>query len=93
MSEDVTVVACVGTNRSLMLDVQKRDSSSKTKTLGSLSVGSANQRLILRASGCLESLTAAEVNPKTKCTQIFTLYRQTLSNTVCCCANRHGLNI
>ncbi|TDH06001.1 hypothetical protein EPR50_G00128340 [Perca flavescens] len=60
LNEDVTVVACVGTNRSLMLDVQKRDSSSKPETLGSVSVGSANQKLMLRANGCLESLTALE---------------------------------
>ncbi|XP_032388090.1 uncharacterized protein LOC116699543 isoform X1 [Etheostoma spectabile] len=60
LNEDVTVVACVGTNRSLRLDVQKRDNSRKPETLGSVSVGSANQRLMLRASGCLESLTAVE---------------------------------
>lgn len=55
------MVACVGTNRSLMLDVQKRFGGSEPETLGSLSVGSANQRLMLTASGCLESLTALEV--------------------------------
>lgn len=56
--EDLTVVACVATNHSLMLNVQKRD-----RTLGSVSVGTAGQRLMLRANGCLESLTAAEVSP------------------------------
>ncbi len=56
-------MACVGTNGSLMLDVQKRDGSSKPETLGSVSVGSANQRLMLRARGCLESLNAVEVSP------------------------------
>lgn len=56
------MVACVGTNRSLMLDVQKRVGGGEPETLGSLSVGSANQRLMLRASGCLESLTALEVS-------------------------------
>ncbi|XP_070700951.1 uncharacterized protein [Pempheris klunzingeri] len=60
VNEDVTVAACVGTNRGLMLDVQKRDGSSKPATLGSVSVGSTNQRLMLRASGCSESLTAVE---------------------------------
>ncbi|XP_031710756.1 uncharacterized protein LOC116387634 isoform X2 [Anarrhichthys ocellatus] len=60
LNEDVTVLACVGRNLSLMLDVQKRDGSSKPETLGSVSVGSASQRLMLRASGCLESLTALE---------------------------------
>lgn len=57
-------MACVGTNGSLMLDVQKGDGgSSKPETLGSMSVGSANHRLMLRASGCLGSLTAVEVSP------------------------------
>ncbi|XP_068593999.1 uncharacterized protein [Cebidichthys violaceus] len=60
VNEDVTVLACVGRNLSLMLDVQKRDGSSKPRTLGGVSVGSASQRLMLRASGCLESLTALE---------------------------------
>ncbi|XP_040911109.1 uncharacterized protein LOC121193056 [Toxotes jaculatrix] len=60
LCEDLTVVTCVGTNRSLMLDVQKRDGSSKPTTLGSVSVGRADQRLMLRASGCLESLNAVE---------------------------------
>lgn len=63
LNEDIAIVACVGTNHTLMLDVQKRDGRSKPETLGSVSVGSANQRLILRANGCLESLTAVEVSP------------------------------
>lgn len=62
LKEDVSVAACVGTNRSLILDVQKRDGSRQPETLGSVSVGSDNQRLMLRASGCLESLTAVEVS-------------------------------
>ncbi|XP_059199744.1 uncharacterized protein LOC131979750 [Centropristis striata] len=61
LNEDITVVACVGTNHSLMLDVQRRESgSSKPEALSSVSVGLANQRLMLRASGCLASLTAVE---------------------------------
>ncbi|XP_071348305.1 uncharacterized protein [Trachinotus anak] len=60
LCEDITVVACVRTIRSLMLDVQKRDGSSISATLGSVTVGTADQRLMLRASGCLESLTAVE---------------------------------
>eukprot|EP00064_Thunnus_orientalis_P014659 superscaffoldBa00002579_g14706 len=60
LNEDVTVLACVGTNHGLKLDVQKRDGSNKPETLGSVSVGTANHRLMLRASGCLESLTAVE---------------------------------
>nr|XP_046265535.1 uncharacterized protein LOC124069998 [Scatophagus argus] len=60
LNEDVTALACVGTHRSLALDVQRRDDSSKPETLGTVFVGSANQRLMLKASGCLESLTAVE---------------------------------
>ncbi|XP_042284010.1 uncharacterized protein LOC121908222 isoform X3 [Thunnus maccoyii] len=60
LNEDVTVLACLGTNHGLKLDVQKRDGSNKPETLGSVSVGTANHRLMLRASGCLESLTAVE---------------------------------
>ncbi|XP_054870047.1 uncharacterized protein LOC111586552 isoform X2 [Amphiprion ocellaris] len=59
-SEDLTVAACVATNHTLKLDVQKRDGSSVSETLASVSLGAANQRLMLRASGCLESLAAAE---------------------------------
>ncbi|KAM7379044.1 hypothetical protein PAMP_004619 [Pampus punctatissimus] len=62
LNEDISVVACVGTNHGLMLDVQKRDSDNKPENLGSVSVGTTNQRLMLRASGCLESLTAAEAH-------------------------------
>lgn len=61
LREDLTVVGCVGTNHSFVLDVQKRDSSSKYETLGSVSVGTTKHKLVLRASGCLESLTAVEV--------------------------------
>ncbi|XP_069367779.1 uncharacterized protein [Paralichthys olivaceus] len=60
LCEDVTVMACVGANHSLMVDVQKRDGSSKSETLGRVSVGTTNQKLMLRASGCLASLTAVE---------------------------------
>lgn len=60
------MLACVGTNHGLKLDVQKRDGSNKPETLGSMSVGTANHRLMLRASGCLESLTAVEVSPTAK---------------------------
>lgn len=57
------MVACVGAKRDLMLDVLKRNGDSKPETLGAVSVGSANQKLMLRASGCLDSLTAVEVSP------------------------------
>lgn len=43
------------------MDVQRREACSKSETLGSLSLGKTNQRLMLRASGCLDSLTAVEV--------------------------------
>lgn len=66
-------MACVGTNHSLMLNVQKRDGSSEPKTLGSFSVGTGNQKLMLRASGCLESLTAVEVLPAAQKVAIFYL--------------------
>lgn len=65
MDKDVTVVACVGANRSLTLDLQKRvtadDGGSKHATLAHLSLESANQKLSLTAHGCLESLRDIEV--------------------------------
>lgn len=68
MDEDVTVVACVGKNRSLTLDLQKRVAAaggggSKHTTLGSLSVESTNQKLSLTARSCLDSLQELEVSP------------------------------
>nr|XP_020442398.1 uncharacterized protein LOC109951951 [Monopterus albus] len=60
LHEDLTLMACVQINHSLILDVQKRDSSGKSAALARVSVGTANHRLVLRASGCLESLTAVE---------------------------------
>ncbi|KAK5918982.1 hypothetical protein CgunFtcFv8_022916 [Champsocephalus gunnari] len=73
VSEDVTVVACVGTNGSVTLDVQKRDSSiTDPETLGSVCLGAANQRLRLRAGGCLESLTAVEAQIQYLSTRIQT---------------------
>ncbi|KAM8851209.1 uncharacterized protein AB9W97_022010 isoform 3-T3 [Spinachia spinachia] len=60
LTEDVSAVACVRRNLSLALDVQRREGSSRPQTLGRVSVESASQRLMLRASGCWESLTALE---------------------------------
>ncbi|KAK2822136.1 hypothetical protein Q5P01_022201 [Channa striata] len=60
LREDLIVSACVGTNGSLMLNMQQRDRSNKSETVGSLSVVAAKQRLVLSATGCLESLTAVE---------------------------------
>nr|XP_040026805.1 uncharacterized protein LOC120815845 isoform X3 [Gasterosteus aculeatus aculeatus] len=64
LTEDVTAAACVRRNLSLTLDVQKREGSGKPQTLGRVAVGSVSQRLMLRASGCLEGLTALEVPTK-----------------------------
>ena len=64
------MVACVGMNRSLILDVQKGDGNAKSGTLGRVSVETADQRLMLRASGCLEGLTAVEVSPVQKSSEI-----------------------
>lgn len=51
----------MGTNGSLTLDVQEKVGGSSPKTVGGLSLGSANQRLTLRAAACLERLAAIEV--------------------------------
>ena len=61
LKEDLTVAACMGANHSLRINVQRRDEKRKPETLGSVFLGSVNQRLKLKASGCLQSLTAAEV--------------------------------
>lgn len=70
MDKDVTVVACVGTNRSLTLNLQKRvaadGGSSKYVTLARLSAETANHKLSLAAHGCLESLREIEVLPLAK---------------------------
>ncbi|XP_077359529.1 uncharacterized protein LOC144005296 isoform X2 [Festucalex cinctus] len=60
LRENVSVMACLGTSHSLTLDVQKRQGMNQPETLGSLSAGAANQKLTLRATGCVESLTAIE---------------------------------
>lgn len=52
----------MGTNGSLTLDVQERVGGSSPKSVGGLSLGSANQRLTLRAKACLERLAAIEVS-------------------------------
>lgn len=51
----------MGANGSLTLDVQEKVGGSSPKTVGALSLGSANQRLTLRAKACLEHLSAIEV--------------------------------
>ncbi|XP_061551184.1 uncharacterized protein LOC133412122 isoform X1 [Phycodurus eques] len=70
LSEDVSVVACLGPSQNFILDVQKGDGSSQPETLGSLSVVAANQRLTLRARGCVESLIALEVRIQAVSSQI-----------------------
>lgn len=61
LCEDLTSVVCVAANHGLRVDVQRREACSKSETLGSLSLGTTNQRLTLRARGCLDSLAAVEV--------------------------------
>lgn len=67
VARDVTALACVGTNRSLTLDLQKRvaadGAGSKHATVARLAVDSANQKLSLAAHGCMESLKDVEVSP------------------------------
>ncbi|XP_041848721.1 uncharacterized protein LOC121644668 isoform X2 [Melanotaenia boesemani] len=60
LSEDLSVAVCMEADHSFKMNVRRRDNSNKSETLGSLSVGAANQRLTLRARGCLQSLTSAE---------------------------------
>uniref|UniRef100_UPI003AABB2CD uncharacterized protein n=1 Tax=Centroberyx gerrardi TaxID=166262 RepID=UPI003AABB2CD len=60
LDEDLTVAVCVDTNWRLTLDVQKREDRGKPEALGSVSMGTANQSLVLRAHGCSQSLFAVE---------------------------------
>lgn len=66
VDKDVTVVACVETNRSLTVDLRKGvaadGSGGKIETLARLLVESTNQKLSLAAQGCLESLKEVEVS-------------------------------
>ncbi|XP_037837860.1 uncharacterized protein LOC108248532 [Kryptolebias marmoratus] len=64
LCEDLTLALCAAANHSLRMDVLRREACSKVETLGSLSLGTANQRLTLRARGYLDSLTAAEIQNK-----------------------------
>ncbi|XP_029929860.1 uncharacterized protein LOC115374855 [Myripristis murdjan] len=60
LDEDLTVAMCVDTNRRFTLDVQKRADRGKPETIGSVSMGTANQSLMLRAHGCSETLFGVE---------------------------------
>ncbi|XP_077415011.1 uncharacterized protein LOC144044458 isoform X2 [Vanacampus margaritifer] len=72
LRENVSVMACLGTSHNLMLDVQKRHGSNQPETLGSLSADAANQKLTLRATGCVtaESLTAVEARIQAVSSQV-----------------------
>ncbi|XP_037131472.1 uncharacterized protein LOC119136818 isoform X1 [Syngnathus acus] len=70
LRENLSVVACLGTSHNLMLDVQKRDGSSQVETLASLTAGAAHQKMTLRASGCVESLTAVETRIQAVSSQV-----------------------
>nr|XP_061789894.1 uncharacterized protein LOC133579338 isoform X1 [Nerophis lumbriciformis] len=70
LSEDVSLAACLGTRDSLMVDVHKREGGSHPESLGSLYAGAANQKLTLRASGCLQDLTAVEAQIQAFSSQI-----------------------
>ncbi|CAG5896969.1 unnamed protein product [Menidia menidia] len=59
IGEDLKMAACAGAN-SLRMEVQRTDQSRKPETLATVSLGSVNRRLQLKASGCLQSLTSAE---------------------------------
>lgn len=61
MDDDLTVVACTAANGSLTLEVQERVGGGLPTAVGGLSLGSAEQRLTLRAKACLEPLAAIEV--------------------------------
>lgn len=61
LSEDFTVSMCVEARRSLIINVKRGVDSNKSETLGDLFLGAANRKLILRMTGSLDSLTAAEV--------------------------------
>ncbi|XP_023821135.2 uncharacterized protein LOC101165344 isoform X4 [Oryzias latipes] len=60
LSEDFTVSMCVEARRSLIINVKRGVDSNKSETLGDLFLGAANRKLILRMTGSLDSLTAAE---------------------------------
>ncbi|XP_061695033.1 uncharacterized protein LOC133510744 isoform X2 [Syngnathoides biaculeatus] len=70
LSEDVSVVACLGIIHNFTLDIQKGDGSNQPESLGSLSAVAANQKLTLSARGCVESLTALEVRIQAVSSQI-----------------------
>ncbi|XP_054625428.1 uncharacterized protein LOC129177877 [Dunckerocampus dactyliophorus] len=70
LSEDVSLVACLATHHSLTVDVQKREGNGHPEALASVSAGAANHRLTLKASGCLQTLTAVEARVHALSSQI-----------------------
>ncbi|TNM97949.1 hypothetical protein fugu_014195 [Takifugu bimaculatus] len=60
LDDDLTVVACTAANGSVTLEVQERVGGGLPKAVGGLSLGSADQRLTLRAKACLDGLAAIE---------------------------------
>lgn len=91
LEDDVTVVACVGANGSLTLDVQEKVGGSSPETVGVVSLGSANQRLTLRAKACLDRLAAIEVSSLPFPIEIY-LKDETLHPTLLR-SHRHGFKI
>ncbi|KAM8838905.1 uncharacterized protein ACB058_015501 isoform 2-T2 [Synchiropus picturatus] len=69
-SESATALVCVGSTPGLVFDLQKRDGGSEPKGLASLSVETASQRVVVRASGCLDCLTALEARVQVLDTQL-----------------------
>lgn len=55
------MVACTAANGSWTLEVQERVGGGLPEAVGGLSLGSADQRLTLRAKACLGGLAAVEV--------------------------------
>ncbi|XP_061587434.1 uncharacterized protein LOC133452231 [Cololabis saira] len=60
LREQLSAAVCVGVDHTLTMNVQRRDGSNGSSSLGRLSLGASGRRFTLRVSGCLESLTAAE---------------------------------
>ncbi|RVE61387.1 hypothetical protein OJAV_G00170560 [Oryzias javanicus] len=58
LSEDLTISMCLEAQRSLIINVKRQDDTSEP--LGHLFLGAANRKLVLRMSGSLDSLRAAE---------------------------------
>ncbi|XP_054888648.1 uncharacterized protein LOC129361674 [Poeciliopsis prolifica] len=60
LCEDFRAAVCAGMNHSFNAEVQRRERCRETETLGSWSLKTSNQRLVMSASGCLERLTEVE---------------------------------